>query len=327
MLAMVVSYVFVTKIRRRIHSENNNDDAAERTDGHTSEENSSSVSQASTDDASSLSSESNFLRTESLLDTRIGSAGTPETSLPLLTSEYVNGPFGATIGIEYHQLRFSEDNILGRGEFGVVRKASVENANHFSGHKEVAVKCLKERTSIDDRENLLRELDILKSLQSGHPHVVTLLGWSTQDPIYIILELAPYGSLHDYLMSNRAWELYENIHPNSRDLTSHDLLQFAWQIAKGMSFIASKKFIHRDLAARNVLVGHERCCKISDFGLARRVSGAFVQQRTAQMRLPIRWMAPESLFSLTCTTKSDIWSYGIVLWEIVTLGTPKDGRL
>ncbi|XP_070557265.1 fibroblast growth factor receptor 4-like [Ptychodera flava] len=327
MLAVVVAYLLVITIRRNINYGNNNDADIERTNGETyNEDISLSVSQASTGDASSTSSENNSLRTESLLDTRIGSVGTSETSVPLLTSGYINGPFDATIDIEYHHLRFSEDNILGRGEFGVVRRASVENANHMSGHKEVAVKCLKANASIDNRKDLLRELDILKSLQSGHPHIVTLLGWCTQDPIYIILELAPYGSLHDYLITNRAWELYENIHPNSRDLTSHDLLQFAWQIAKGMSFIASKQCTHRDLAARNVLVGHERCCKISDFGLARRVSDSFVEQRTTQMRLPVRWMALESLLSSTYTTKSDIWSYGIVLWEIVTLGsTPYAG--
>ncbi|XP_070574817.1 tyrosine-protein kinase receptor Tie-1-like [Ptychodera flava] len=128
-------------------------------------------------------------------------------------------------------------------------------------------------------------------------------------------------------MKNRAKESYENIIPNSRDITSYVLLQFAWQIAKGMSFIASKKCIHKDLATRNILLGRNKCCKISDFGLARHVNDNFIERRTAEMRLPIRWMALESLVFSVYTTESDVWSYGVVLWEIVTLGSTPYGRL
>ncbi|XP_070574867.1 tyrosine kinase receptor Cad96Ca-like [Ptychodera flava] len=162
----------------------------------------------------------------------------------------------------------------------------------------------------------------MKSLQSYHPNIVRLLGCCTKsDPVCIILELAPYGNLKNFLLANRSTEIYQNLHQNSRYLTSLDLIHFGWQIAKGMSFIASKKFIHRDLAARNILLGEKRCCKISDFGFARDVSTASVYHSKLEGRLPIRWMALESVVDSLYTIKSDVWSYGIVLWEIVTLGS------
>ncbi|XP_070548505.1 tyrosine kinase receptor Cad96Ca-like [Ptychodera flava] len=223
-------------------------------------------------------------------------------------------------------LEFSCDTILGRGEFGVVRKAILYGTNKNS-RKQVAVKHLKAHASDEDRQDLLRELAIMKSLKDSHPNVVELLGCCTdKDPVYIVLELVQYGSLQNYLLGSRSQRVYENLHPNSHNLTAVDLLQFAWQIARGMSFISYKKCIHRDLATRNVLLGENRSCKISDFGLARDVSGYSVYERKSQGRLPLRWMALESLISSIYTTKSDVWSFGILLWEIVTLGsTPYAG--
>ncbi|CAG0918228.1 unnamed protein product [Notodromas monacha] len=133
-------------------------------------------------------------------------------------------------------------------------------------------------------------------------------------------------------------------------LSSRDLTRFAYQISRGMEYLSSKGIIHRDLAARNVLVDRNKVCKIADFGLSRHVSSGdseFYEQKTrvsnvflltyeilflskfrvwSRGALPIRWMAPESLYVSIFTTKSDVWSFGVVLWEIVTLGsTPYPG--
>lgn len=102
-------------------------------------------------------------------------------------------------------------------------------------------------------------------------------------------------------------------------LTAMDLLCFAWQITRGMSFLASKGFVHRDLAARNILLGEDRVVKISDFGLMRHTQDDVYQLRKGK-RLPVKWTAPEALYNSQYTTKSDVWSFGVVLWELSTMG-------
>jgi serine/threonine protein kinase len=114
----------------------------------------------------------------------------------------------------------------------------------------------------------------------------------------------------------------------SSSITAKDLTKYAYGVAKGMEYLVSKSIIHRDLAARNILLDHNKVCKISDFGLSRNLgdTGSEMYEQKTKGALPIRWMAPESLYFSVFTPKSDVWSFGILMWEIVTLGsTPYPG--
>uniref|UniRef100_A0A6P7FPV5 Fibroblast growth factor receptor n=1 Tax=Diabrotica virgifera virgifera TaxID=50390 RepID=A0A6P7FPV5_DIAVI len=212
---------------------------------------------------------------------------------------------------------------LGEGAFGRVVKAEASNIVKPGNSVIVAVKMLKEGHTDNEMMDLVSEMEMMKMI-GRHINIINLLGCCTQGgPLYVIVEYAPHGNLRDFLRQHRpssGYELAVGEKKEKKTLTQKDLVSFAYQVARGMEYLASRRCIHRDLAARNVLVSDDYILKIADFGLARDIHCSDYYRKTTDGRLPVKWMAPEALFHRMYTTQSDVWSYGILLWEIMTLG-------
>ncbi|XP_051233873.1 tyrosine-protein kinase ABL2 isoform X2 [Dicentrarchus labrax] len=189
---------------------------------------------------------------------------------------------------------------LGGGQYGEVYVGVVEKYNLT-----VAVKTLKEDTM--EVEEFLKEAAVMKEVK--HPNLVQLLGVCTlEPPFYIVTEYMPHGNLLDYLRDC-----------DKEEVNAVVLLYMATQISSAMEYLEKKNFIHRDLAARNCLVGENHVVKVADFGLSRLMTGDTYTAH-AGAKFPIKWTAPESLAYNTFSIKSDVWAFGVLLWEIATYG-------
>uniref|UniRef100_A0A8C1V9K3 Fibroblast growth factor receptor n=1 Tax=Cyprinus carpio TaxID=7962 RepID=A0A8C1V9K3_CYPCA len=225
---------------------------------------------------------------------------------------------------------FSRDKLtlgkpLGEGCFGQVVMAEALGIDKDKPKEAVtvAVKMLKDDATEKDLSDLVSEMEMMKMI-GRHKNIINLLGACTQDgPLYVIVEYASKGNLREFLRARRPPGMeysYDIARVSDEPLTFKDLVSCTYQVARGMEYLASQKCIHRDLAARNVLVTESNFMKIADFGLARDVHNIDYYKKTTNGRLPVKWMAPEALFDRVYTHQSDVWSFGVLMWEIFTLG-------
>ncbi|XP_011178509.1 tyrosine-protein kinase Btk29A isoform X1 [Zeugodacus cucurbitae] len=229
-----------------------------------------------------------------------------------LKSSPCDRPVPPTAGLshdkwEIHPMELMLMEELGSGQFGVVRRGK------WRGSIDTAVKMMKEGTMSED--DFIEEAKVMTKLQ--HPNLVQLYGvCSKHRPIYIVTEYMKHGSLLNYLRR------HETTLIGNMGL----LLDMCIQVSKGMAYLERHNYIHRDLAARNCLVGSENVVKVADFGLARYVLD---DQYTSSggTKFPIKWAPPEVLNYTRFSSKSDVWAYGVLMWEVFTCGKMPYGRL
>jgi hypothetical protein len=198
---------------------------------------------------------------------------------------------------------------LGAGQFGQVFEAWLQGAGADGQGKLVAVKTCRAVDDEKTRQSFLMEAQTLARF--SHPNVLGLIGvCTTRLPWQIVVEHVVHGDLRAVLKSCRT---------SGIEVKLYEKLYMASQVAAGMAHMADLKFVHRDLAARNVLLGRYCSIKIADFGLSRQL-GSESEYYIVKTRclLPIRWMAPEALNYRKFTTASDVWAFGVVLWEIMS---------
>ncbi|XP_054283321.1 fibroblast growth factor receptor-like [Macrosteles quadrilineatus] len=270
---------------------------------------------------------------------------------------------GEADGYEVSYNRLALGRQIGKGAFGRVFLARAEAIAGVAGSSIVAVKKLKHKATVDEVEEFLQEISMMKKV-GHHPNIVTMVGCCTlTHPYCMIMEYVPCGDLLAYLRQLRSQHdryrqlqqfsvaagssvssdcsyitplpppsCASSVQPSTRCsamssiavdgitlevvLDPRELHSFASQIARGMSYLEAKQITHRDLAARNILIDERKTLKISDFGLSR--SGIYVN--TKRRKVPLRWLSVEAMRDSLYSSKSDVWAFGVVLWEIGTLG-------
>lgn len=271
----------------------------------------------------------------------------PASNIPSLQGVSGNNVYAVPnadllLSIDYSVMEFPRENlrfveVLGEGQFGEVHLCEAIRINEFLPDEYtmnrtlsrssmlVAVKMLRPTADDRARADFHKEIKIMSQLKD--PNIVRVIGVCTQEePLCMIVEYMKYGDLNQFLIDHIPEPPVIQA-TNAKTLSYGCLIFISGQIASGMKYLESLNMVHRDLATRNCLVGHNFCIKISDFGMSRSLYSADYYRIEGRAVLPIRWMAWESILLGKFTTKSDVWSFAVTLWEVLTFARdqPFDG--
>ncbi|XP_064397100.1 tyrosine-protein kinase receptor UFO-like [Halichondria panicea] len=222
----------------------------------------------------------------------------------------------SSILVPYTTLTVGE--VIGQGAFGKVFRGEMRRSDS-SKCEEIAIKTVKNLSSKDQLESFFAESLLMKDF--SHPNILGLTGvcFDTPDGVpYIILPFMANGSLKDFLKKKRTH--VTNVDILSEDLNVSTLVRMCMEVANGMEYLAEEKFVHRDLAARNCMVDSNLVVKVGDFGLARDIYSSDYYRANQGAKIPVKWMAPETLHDAISNKKTDVWSFGVTCWEVFSLG-------